>query len=448
LAKSHEGCLKSLKKSFVLSFAFLNSFGLNLKNAKILIDKPPDFSVNCARKINKRICSQTNLSSSDQVLKKWKTLNIVESNPKAIKMRITEVNRFSDFIALEERWRKVLQQSSHTIFQTWEWLSTWWRYFGNGKRLLILLAEENEEIVGIAPLMYSVYTKSGARQGVIEFIGAGHSEYNDFILTDKSKKSIHMFFDYLNNLTDNWSCAKFADIVEKRGQFSPLRQISDKMLLGRTSLILALPKSYEGLLYSVKGRDKKDFKRNLRRLDENGFKVDLVDYSSETLLTKGMNTLFDLHQKRWRSKGGFRGMFAEQNFRDFSLNIAKCFSQEGWLGLYCLELSGKPAAAILGFKYLSTYYLYISGLDPIYCKYSIGNLLYWLVMPRFIQEELVEFDFGIGTDAYKRQWNPIEKRAINFICLRRDDFAISKYWLYEKYYKATTLITNILKIRS
>ena len=281
---------------------------------------------------------------------------------------------------------------------------------------------------------------------MIEFIGTGNSEYNDFILTDNSEKSINMFFDYLNNLPDNWSCAKFDDIVEKRSCFSPVRQLSNKITLGRTSLVLPIPKSYEGLIDSIKGRDRKDFRRNLRRLDENGFKVDLVDYSSESLMTKGMNVLFDLHQKRWKSKGGFRGMFAEQSFRDFSLDIAKCFSQKGWLGLYCLELSRKPVAAIFGFRYLSVYYLYISGLDPIYRKFSIGNLLYWLVMPKFIQEELVEFDFGIGTDAYKQQWNPIEKRAINSICLRRDDFAFSKYWLFEKYSKAGTLLRSLLKI--
>ena len=90
-------------------------------------------------------------------------MDIAESNRKATKMNITEVNKFSDFVALEGRWKKVLQQSDHTVFQTWEWLSTWWKYFGNSKRLLILLAEENDEIVGIAPLMYSVYSKFGAR---------------------------------------------------------------------------------------------------------------------------------------------------------------------------------------------------------------------------------------------------------------------------------------------
>lgn len=103
-------------------------------------------------------------------------------------MKITAVDNFNDFLALQEKWKKVLQLSDHTIFQTWEWLSTWWRYFGKGRRLLVLLAEVDGEIRGIAPLMYSVESKFGVRQGIIEFIGIGHSEYNGFILSDKHQQ--------------------------------------------------------------------------------------------------------------------------------------------------------------------------------------------------------------------------------------------------------------------
>lgn len=358
-------------------------------------------------------------------------------------MRIIAVDNFNDFLALEEKWKKVLQQSNHTIFQTWEWLSTWWRYFGKGKRLLVLLAEDDGEIRGIAPLMYSVESKFGVRQGIIEFIGTGHSEYNDFILSDKHQQCIQMFFDHLNNLPLKWTLAKLVDIPSENKYLS---QISNRTAIGRTILNLALPATYEGLSQNVKGRDRKDFRRNLRRLEENGFKVELVDYSTSNLATKGMKTLFELHQKRWQSKGGFRGMFAESAFCKFSLDIAKCFSKENWLGLYSLEISGKPAAAIVGFKYFSKYYLYISGLDPVYTKFSAGNILYWLAIPKLIQERFVDFDFGVGVDNYKRQWSPREKSNLEVTYLRKKEFVNTQYWLYEKYCKAGILLRNLARI--
>ena len=354
-------------------------------------------------------------------------------------MRITAVDNFKDFLALQEQWKKVLELSNHTVFQTWEWLSTWWRYFGKGRRMIVLLAETDGEIQGIAPLMYSVESKFGVRQGIIEFIGTGHSEYNDFILADKPEQCIQMFFAYLNSLPYRWTYAKLADIPSE-GEYLP--QVSSRSKIGRTILTFALPATCEGLSQIVKGKDRREFGRNLRRLEENGSKVELVDYSTGNLVTKGMNTLAELHQKRWQSKGGFLGMFAESSFSKFSLDIAKCFSEKKWLGLYCLEISGKPAAAIVGFKYFSKYYCYIAGVDPNYIKFSVGNVLYWLAIPKLIQEGFAEFDFGWGINNYKQQWSPTEKYNLEVTYLRKKEFVNTQYWLYDKYGKAGILLRN------
>ncbi|MEM2970472.1 MAG: cellulose biosynthesis protein, partial [Candidatus Bathyarchaeia archaeon] len=68
--------------------------------------------------------------------------------------KIVEIDNYDDFLALEEDWNNILDKCDHTIFSTWYWLSNWWKHFGNGKKLLLLLAQENNEIEGIAPLMY------------------------------------------------------------------------------------------------------------------------------------------------------------------------------------------------------------------------------------------------------------------------------------------------------
>jgi hypothetical protein len=46
-------------------------------------------------------------------------------------MKIVEINDYAGFLSLKERWNEVLQRCNHTIFSTWEWLSTWWNHFGN-----------------------------------------------------------------------------------------------------------------------------------------------------------------------------------------------------------------------------------------------------------------------------------------------------------------------------
>jgi hypothetical protein len=80
---------------------------------------------------------------------------------------------------------------------------------GENKRLLILIAEENNRLLGITPLTYSVDSMFGVRQGKIEFIGtdsvntameekrAGFANYADFIIEPGHEKCLHLFLDYL-----------------------------------------------------------------------------------------------------------------------------------------------------------------------------------------------------------------------------------------------------------
>jgi CelD/BcsL family acetyltransferase involved in cellulose biosynthesis len=120
--------------------------------------------------------------------------------------------------------------------------------------------------------------------------------------------------------------------------------------------------------------------------------------------------------------------------RDFHLEIARIFSRKGWLGLYCLELSGKPVAVLYGFKYMSKYYAYITGMDPAYNQFGVGNLLFLNVMAKCIENGLSEFDFIWGTDDYKWHWNATAKRNYKAIIPRMGALSNMKLFLYEQYW--------------
>jgi CelD/BcsL family acetyltransferase involved in cellulose biosynthesis len=349
----------------------------------------------------------------------------------AFSMRITEIGSYNDFISLKNEWKNVLDQTTNGVFSTWEWLSTWWRHFGENRTLLILLAEENDKILGIAPLMHSVYSTFGFRQGKIEFIGTPHSDYNDFILVDKHQECMKLFLVYLNNLSKNWSSLRLADIPEDGASISSMKGISHIVRPMHICPHLPLPISYDTLLEGLKSKRMREMRRSLRRIKEDGFKIDFVDHSDPHNVAKGMNTLFDLHQKRWRQKG-ISGLFSNQSFRGFHLEIAKLFSEKGWLGLYSLEISGVPVASLYGFKYASKYYAYIAGINPAYYAYSPGNLLLLHTMEICIKDKIADFDFMRGAESYKDRWTSIKKRNLEIIVLRHGSFFGFLYPLYRK----------------
>ena len=348
-------------------------------------------------------------------------------------MRIRKIRSYSELIALKDKWKNALERCEHSVFSTWEWLSTWWNHFGENKQLLVLIAEENDRIVGIAPLMYSVQTMFGLRQGMIQFIGSPLSDYNDFILTDKNQDWKKLFFDHLNNLSENWSILELTDIPESGNSISFLRKISSSVRPLYECPYSLLPTSYDALLSSLKSKYRRSLERNSRRLKRDGLKVHFVDYSETPKIAEGMNMLFDLHQKRWKQKG-FPSALDDPDVRSFHLDIARLFSKEGWLGLYSLEISGKPAAMLYGFKYRHKFYAYIQGIDPAFLKYSVGNLLISHVMNKCIQDQTEQFDFLRGAEDYKKRWNTMTRWNFEVIAPRNRTFAWFGYSMAKKYW--------------
>lgn len=344
-------------------------------------------------------------------------------------MKIVEIDNYSDFLGLEKEWNILLERCEHSIFSTWEWLSIWWKHFGGNQRLILLLATEKDYIIGIAPLMYSTRKIYGLHRGKVSFIGTPHADYNDFIIAGKTEECIRRFIEYLNRLPEKWIYIELTEIPENSKSIPILSKLSKTLKPSSICPYKQLPKSPGAFLESL-GRN---MRRNLRRYMEKAkknFKVTFSDYSDIESCTEGMHLLFKLHQKRWESRGS-PGAFADTSFRNFHLEIAKNFAKKRQLGLFLLKLSDEPAAAIYGFKDQTKFYGYLSGFNPNYSEYSVGNLLIAHVMENCIREGLSEFDFMRGGEEYKGLWKT-QLRRNQSAEIPRGSLYSTLYWLYKK----------------
>lgn len=360
-------------------------------------------------------------------------------------MEIIEINDYKGFLSLKEDLNNCLRKCKHTVFSTWEWLSIWWKHFGSDKKLMLLLAKEDGEIAGIAPLMYSVHTMFGLRRAKIELIGTPVSDYNGFIITKKHGECIEQFIKHLNRNPNKWNCIDLLDVPEHAEYLPFLAKISKTLKRVHKCPFIPLPSSYESFLQRFNSDKRKYFRKGLNRI-ERAFDVEFIDYSSPELCEEGMRILFDLHQKRWQSRG-FSGVFADPVFRSFSLEITNKFAQKGWLILYVLKLSGKAVAVEYGFKYNSKYYGYLTGFDPKYAYYSVGNILRLFAIRQFIQEGLTEFDFLRGAEEYKDRWNAIPRWNYQAVLTREGRLANIQHWFYEQYWRQGNRLRYVLKMQ-
>ena len=118
-------------------------------------------------------------------------------------LSIKKISTRSEFSKLKGDWTALLKKSkSDTIFLTWDWLYTWWEYFSGNKQLFILTVhDENENLVGIAPLCMDKKKLGGIPVlNYIKFLGTMpiSSDHLDFIIHQgREREALEAIFGYL-----------------------------------------------------------------------------------------------------------------------------------------------------------------------------------------------------------------------------------------------------------
>jgi CelD/BcsL family acetyltransferase involved in cellulose biosynthesis len=330
-------------------------------------------------------------------------------------------------------WDAALQRSKDNhVFLSWEWLSSWWKHYGQKREFFLVTVIDGDKILAAAPLMISRYNLYGIKLKKIEFIATPASDYHTFLLTDKKTDHVRMMLNYVEQNAMEWDCIELQEIPEDSETARILRIISKEPLNFEEKILtrcphVFLPNKFEDFIKELSS----SFRYNLHRYEKKlrkEFKVDFRICNDIEAVNIFMKIFFDLHQKRWQSQR-LPGAFADKRFRDFHLDAARAFIKRGWLVLDFLVLNDEPRAAGYSFKCGYRLFQYLCGFDPQYSKYSIGNLRQMHILKYCIENSLKECDFMRGDEPYKVKWNTSIKRNLEFRAIKRGFVPIVYNWI-------------------
>jgi len=164
------------------------------------------------------------------------------------------------------------------------------------------------------------------------------------------------------------------------------------------SMELELPSSWDDFLYQLKGKERHELRRKLRRLNE-AARVNFRVVEDAQRVSEEINTFLTLFKMNRSDKSNFMTDQRAAFFRALAAEMVDA----GILKLFFLDLDDTPAAAVLCFDYRSTVYLYNNGYDDRYRSLSIGLLSKVLTIRDGIQRGKTRYDFLKGTESYKRR---------------------------------------------
>jgi CelD/BcsL family acetyltransferase involved in cellulose biosynthesis len=178
--------------------------------------------------------------------------------------------------------------------------------------------------------------------------------------------------------------------------------------------VLPLPATFQNLLAGMSLNMRKNVRKAHHYLERDRHAFSFRAIGSDEYRSGALESFFRLHSARARAalmhfKHADR--FADRVNRDFITELAGAMALRGRLRIFELEIAGKVVASRLGFLEGRELYLYYSGYDPAWRKYSVMTMLMVEIMRWGISQRLRAVNLSTGRDLSKLRWRPKE---INF----------------------------------
>jgi CelD/BcsL family acetyltransferase involved in cellulose biosynthesis len=329
---------------------------------------------------------------------------------------------WSELEALRPTWNHLLQSCQQSsIFQTPEWLASWWHSFGANKELFTLVFQDGDEnIFALAPMYAEQQRFGGLPLRGLRFAGAGSGDSDalDVIVAPGYEQICAQTF--LSWLTQELTCDICAlETLPQNSQIaqhiSALTHEKGLKLHSEASpnFFIDLPPTWPEYLDSLEPAFRPLLTRYPKRLHSR-FNVSITRCEREHDLASSLEALFALHQMRWIGRGE-PGAFSSAERRDFYLRMAHAFLDRGWLEFWLLKINDEIVAAQFCFRYRNTVYLLQEGFHPEYTAEKVGYALRAHVLQEMIKTGATRYDFLGGADAYKQKFGA---RCGSYLTLR------------------------------
>jgi CelD/BcsL family acetyltransferase involved in cellulose biosynthesis len=347
-------------------------------------------------------------------------------------LRVTAITDEAQFDALEPIWNPLLIQSKAcTLFLSFEWLRTWWRYYGTPQTLFILVFYEGQKPVGLAPLFKQrrlfrqieeemtgsprMILPSGPWDRLLcltelSFLGSGDicSDYLDIFCMPGSEGAVAESLCAFLTTTETVDLINLLWIPEDSAVRQCLQQAHGPstfyhQTLLKTAFYAPLPSSYPQYLETLSKKSRYNARKKLKELQRQYSSIRLEYHRDPDTLNQAMNRFIQLHHQRWACKGG-SGAFNDQAFIDFHKKMSRLGFERGWLRLAFLMLDDQEIVGLYGYQYEQHFYFYQQGCSVVDPSQSLGQVAISLAIEQAIAEGVRCFDFLRGDHLYKRHW--------------------------------------------
>lgn len=361
-----------------------------------------------------------------------------------MKLRIERLSGPEAWADIAAEWESLDAQSfPRTPFSSPLWISLWWHHLRRQRLLLRdeffchIVRDADGRLVAVAPLMLTRipgFGPLGIR--VVQFFGADPAitEIRGVICRrDDHTAVIQALVDHFRQRRDEWDVFKWMGLRHGASEYNTL--IIGGEFVADTELpdyLLTLPDSWEKLQSSLSTNMRRKLRIVYKYLERDGhsFVFRVVERPED--VPAAIERFFKLHTARAEATNMINhpNKFATPRDRDFLIDYAHHMAKRGQLRLFELEIDGTVRASRLAFMFGFEIYLFFSGYDLSWKKYSIMTLLVSETIKWAFGQGLQLVNLSTGNDRSKLRWKPSEiifRKAVQISPTARGQFLFPIY---------------------
>ena len=309
-----------------------------------------------------------------------------------------------------------------TPFSTPLWNQLWWRHFSRQRGLIRdrffvhVLRDHCRRLIAVAPLMLTHRPAFGPlRLSELQFFGADRNltELRGAVCRPHDQERVlHALASGLAaSAADSWDWTRWGRVTDESPTMQRLGDIG-AIAAGRDirDYVLDLPATWPAFRAALPRNIKESLRKcyNSLKRDRHGFRLRVIDRPEH--VDAALDRFFMLHKARASAPFGVAhpDVFARAHTRAFFREYARRMAEGDQLRLFELEIGGAVRAARLGFRFGDELYLYYSGFDPAWARYSVMTTTVAEAIRWAIERRLKIVNLSTGTDVSKLRWRPRE----------------------------------------
>lgn len=360
-------------------------------------------------------------------------------------VQIVVATSFDELVSVQGAWEALSKQIfPRHPFASYQWCRLWWECYHRGHdfiedRLRVFLVQRDGEIIGIAPMMLTLRPAWGPlRMRELQFIGADTNVTEirgPICRPDDLEAVVTALRDYLDARSSEWDWIQWRGLHEFDERSERIRSsLKLEDVSNISNYYLPLPTSWAEFHGALPRNIRESIRKCYRYLDRDNISFEFRAVSSPMEIGAAVEEFLSLHQQRSKAENTVHhlNIFRTNAAKSFLRSYAGATSKAGAIFVYQIKIGGQTVAARLAIKIDDVLYLYYSGYDLNFRKYSIMTTLLTEILKWSFDNGVRIANLSTGTDVSKTRWRPEMISLLN-------GYQVSSTWRARILYRSMAL---------